>query len=161
MGKTSAPSTNALRFLKAQKADYEVHSYNYEEKGGTSRSSQSLGVEEHTVIKTLIFEDHTKSPMVVLMHGDCEVSTKKLARAIGIKACGPCSPATAEKHSGYRVGGTSPFGLRKPVPIYVERSILALPKIYINGGQRGLLVSLKPCLLKTLLEVVEVDVAIE
>lgn len=160
MGKSSTPSTNALRFLKAQKVEFQLHSYDYDDRGGTARSSSCLGVDEHAVIKTLLFEDHSKKPIVVLMHGTKEVSTKKLARILGVKSCRPCAPAIAEKHSGYRVGGTSPFGLRKPLPLYVERTILDLPKIFINGGQRGLLVSLSPLHLRKLAPLHEVDVGI-
>ncbi|MGC3965133.1 MAG: Cys-tRNA(Pro) deacylase [Rhodocyclaceae bacterium] len=138
------PVTAAVRVLRAHKADFTHHLYEYEEHGGTSVSSRELGVPEHAVVKTLIMEDEHKHPLIVLMHGDREVSTKNLARHIGAKTIVPCSPDVANRHSGYMVGGTSPFGTRKEMPVYMERSIAALDRIYINGGKRGYLVGLSP-----------------
>lgn len=153
------PVTAAVRWLRAQKIPFEPHVFPYEEKGGTRHSSEQLGVAEHCVIKTLIMEDDAKKPLVVLMHGDREVSTKSLARQLGVKTILPCNPETAEKHSGYVVGGTSPFGLKKPLPVYAERTIFALPAIYINGGKRGFLVKIAPAVLKAPLGAMEVDAA--
>ncbi|MDB5813883.1 MAG: aminoacyl-tRNA deacylase [Rhodocyclales bacterium] len=138
------PVTAAVRMLRQHQAVFSDHLYEYEEKGGTAVSSRELGVEEHAVIKTLVMEDERKRPLIVLMHGDREVSTKNLARHIGVKTISPCSPETASRHSGYMVGGTSPFGMRKAMPVYMERSIVDLPKIYINGGKRGYLVGITP-----------------
>jgi Cys-tRNA(Pro) deacylase len=152
-------STAALRALRRAKVSFEEHRYRYEEKGGASHSAEVLGVDEHVVIKTLVFETDARDPLIVLMHGDRTVSTKQLARAIGVKSTRPCAPEVAERHTGYRVGGTSPFGLRKPMPIYAEASIFELDRIYINGGQRGLLVSLSPRHVEDLLEPEKVDVA--
>jgi Cys-tRNA(Pro) deacylase len=132
----------------------------YIEHGGTSAFATEAGVDEHAVVKTLIMEDETKRPVVVLMHGDREVSTKELARILGVKTVQPCTPETAERHSGYLVGGTSPFGLRKPMPVYVEASALDLPRIYINGGKRGFIVGLEPKELVRLLGPTPVRVAI-
>jgi Cys-tRNA(Pro) deacylase len=160
MGK-HVSETPATAFLKKNKVAYTEHPYAYEEKGGTRVSSEKLGVEEHVVVKTLVMEDEDKKPLVVLMHGDRDVSTKNLARQIGKKRVEPCKPEVAERHSGYQVGGTSPFGLRKPLPVFVERSILDLDRIYINGGRRGFLVAIDP---KELLRVVgakPVEVALE
>ena len=154
------PSTAALRALRAAQVDFEVHPYAYVERGGTAASSAALGVDEHCVIKTLLFEDEAKQPLVVLMHGDRWVSAKGLARQLGRRSLAPCAPEVAERHSGYRVGGTSPFGLKKPLPVYVERGVLALPRIYINGGARGLLVSLAPGALTALCGATPVDAAV-
>ena len=136
--------TPATAILKAHHVSYTEHIYEYIEHGGTSVSSSALGVDEHQVVKTLIFEDDAKKPLCVLMHGDCKVSTKELARQISAKRVVPCKPEDAMRHSGYVVGGCSPFGLRKPMPIYMERSIADLDKILINGGKRGFLVGLNP-----------------
>jgi len=136
--------TPATAFLKKNKVAFTEHPYEYEERGGTRVSSEKLGVPEHVVVKTLVMEDEDKKPLVVLMHGDREVSTKNLARQIGRKRVEPCKPDVAERHSGYQVGGTSPFGLRKPMPVYVEKTILDLERIYINGGRRGFLVAIDP-----------------
>lgn len=136
--------TPATTVLKAHQVAYTEHVYEYVEHGGTSVSSSALGVDEHHVVKTLIFEDDKRAPLCVLMHGDCKVSTKELARQIGAKRVAPCKPEDAHRHSGYMVGGCSPFGLRKPMPVYMEASILALERIFINGGRRGFLVSLAP-----------------
>ncbi|MCX8084121.1 MAG: Cys-tRNA(Pro) deacylase [Calditerrivibrio sp.] len=138
------PVTPATRFLNSQKIPYEPYLYEYEEKGGTRVSAQKLGVDEHMVIKTIVLEDENKKPLIVLMHGDLEISTKNLARFLGVKTITPCSPETVTKHTGYIVGGTSPFGTKKQLPIYMEKTILELDKIYINGGKRGFLVSLDP-----------------
>jgi len=145
------PSTPATRLLRAEKVDFTEHLYRYEDHGGTSVSARELGVDEHTVVKTLIMEDEDARPLVVLMHGDMEVSTKALARIIGCKAINPCKPNVADKHSGYQVGGTSPFGTRKAMPVYMEQSILDLPKIYINGGSKGFLVGMNPADVRRLL----------
>ena len=159
MGKLKVPSTPALRLLKAKGVDYVLHTYAYEARGGTKVSSRELGVDEHAVIKTLIFEDEHRKPVVVLMHGDLEVSGKALARFLGVKSISPTKPEVAEKHSGYRVGGTSPFGLKKPLPIYAEKTIFDLPRIWINAGQRGLLVEIAPALLEDLIDLTRVCVA--
>ena len=155
------PVTPAVRLLREKKVEFEPHLYNYEERGGTRHSAESLGVDEHAIVKTLVMETETRKPLVVLMHGDREVSTKNLARTIGTKSVQPCEPQTAQKHTGYLVGGTSPLGTRAKLPVYVERTIFALPKIYLNGGKRGFLVSLNPQDLRVLLSVEEVEVAIE
>jgi Cys-tRNA(Pro) deacylase len=144
MAKDKIPVTPAVRLLRQERVDFTAHPYTYEEKGGTAVSARELGVDEHAVIKTLIMEDDRKNPLIVLMHGDLQVSTKELARLIGAKTVVPCAPAVADKHSGYQVGGTSPFGTRKPMPVYLEETILDLPKIYINGGKRGFLVGIDP-----------------
>lgn len=154
------PATPAIHCLRAAKVAFTEHPYRYEERGGTTVSSRELGVDEHSVIKTLVMEDERKQPLVVLMHGDREVSTKNLARQIGCKTVAPCSPEAAQKHTGYLVGGTSPFGTRKRLPVYLERTIETLPRIYINGGARGLLVSLAPADLVRALSPTLVDVAL-
>jgi Cys-tRNA(Pro) deacylase len=159
MGK--APSTPATRLLRERGVAYTEHLYRYEERGGTRTSSRELGVDEHAVVKTLVMEDESGAPLVVLMHGDREVSTRALARQIGRREIRICRPETANRHSGYQVGGTSPLGTRKPMPVYVERSILDLPRIYVNGGSRGFLVGVSPRDLAALLSPTPVDVAIE
>lgn len=156
---SKAPSTNATRLLRQQGIAFEEHLYRYEEKGGTAVSARELGVPEHAVIKTLVFEDDRKQPFIILMHGDREVSTKELARQIGARSVAPCAPAVADKHSGYQVGGTSPFGTRKAMPVYVEATILGLDRIWINGGSKGFLVSLAPQALGDLLGATAVTVA--
>ena len=153
--------TAAVRFLRAHKVSYAEHVYAYQERGGTSVSAHELGVSEHVVVKTLVMQTETGKPLVVLMHGDKQVSTKGLARIIGTKGVAPCDPVVANKHSGYIVGGTSPFGTRKTMPIYMEKSILDLPRIYINGGAKGFLVSLAPNVLADVLNAVPVSVATE
>ena len=160
MSKEKMPVTAAIRVLRAAGAAYTEHPYDYEEKGGTSVSARELGVDEHSVVKTLVMEDDRKRPLIVLMHGDCEVSTKELARIIGAKNIAPCQPETAHRHSGYIVGGISPFGTRHPMPIYVEGTILDLPKIYINGGRRGFLVGISPSDVVRILSPTSVRVAI-
>ena len=156
-----SPSTNAIRMLREKGVAFTEHAYRYEEKGGTAVSSRELGVDEHAVVKTLVMEDERGEPLIVLMHGDRQVSTKGLARLIGCKLVRPCAPDVAHRHSGYVVGGTSPFGVRKPMPVYMERSILDLPRIWINGGSRGFLVGLDPKEAARVLEPVIVDVAVE
>lgn len=138
------PVTPAIHMLREHSVEFTPHLYTYQEKGGTAVSSKELNVPEHIVIKTLIMETDKKEPLIVLMHGNKSVSTKELARSIGSKSVSPCQPETANRHSGYQVGGTSPFGTRKKMPIYMEKTILELPLIYINGGSRGFLVSLSP-----------------
>lgn len=139
-----APETPATRFLRQHGIAHSNHLYAYEEHGGTAVSARELNVSEHAVIKTLIMEDENGNPLIVLMHGDRKVSTKELARQTGHKRIDPCRPEVANRHSGYLVGGTSPFGTRKPMPVYMEKSILDLPLIYINGGRRGYLVGIHP-----------------
>ncbi|QGZ39595.1 Cys-tRNA(Pro) deacylase [Pseudoduganella flava] len=144
--------TPATALLKKHKIPYTEHPYEYEEHGGTGVSSRELGVAEHHVVKTLVMQDEAAKPLIVLMHGDCKVSTKNLARGIGCKSVEPCKPEVAQRHSGYMIGGTSPFGTKKAMPVYVEESILALETIYINGGRRGFLVGIKP---QTLVDVLK------
>ena len=160
MAKPDYPVTAAVRVLRERGVDFSHHPYAYEERGGTVVSARELGVPEHAVIKTLVMEDEAKRPLVALMHGDREVSTKALARAIGVKTIAPCAPADADRHSGYQVGGTSPFGTRKAMPVYAQRTIVDLPRVYINGGKRGFLVSIDPNQLRAALPVKEVSVAI-
>jgi Cys-tRNA(Pro) deacylase len=151
--------TPATQLLRQHHIEFGEHSYDYVEHGGTAESARQLGVEEHCVIKTLVMEDEHAKPLIVLMHGDRTVSTKNLARQIGAKRIEPCRPDVANRHSGYLVGGTSPFGTRKPLPVYVERTILSLERIYLNGGRRGYLVSLAPAVLTALLAATPVDCA--
>jgi Cys-tRNA(Pro) deacylase len=141
---SKAPVTAAVRALRAAQVPFADRLYAYEEKGGTAVSSRELGVDEHAVVKTLIMEDEAKNPLIVLMHGDRQVSTKELARVLGVKAISPCAPETAQRHTGYLVGGTSPFGTRRRMPVCLEETILDLPRIYINGGKRGYLVEMDP-----------------
>lgn len=144
MSKSKAPVTTAVRELRAHSVEFTDHLYQYEDKGGTAVSARELGVDEHAVIKTLVMEDELHDPLVVLMHGDRKVSTRELARRIGAKTIVPCNPETAARHTGYLVGGTSPFGTRRKMPVYMEASILELPRIFINGGKRGYLVGVAP-----------------
>lgn len=160
MAKEKTPVTAAVRLLRQSGLPFTDHLYDYEEKGGTAVSSRELGVDEHCVIKTLIMEDERKNPLIVLMHGDRQVSTRELARIMGVKAISPCSPETANRHSGYLVGGTSPFGTRKPMPVFMEETILALPRIYLNGGKRGYLVGMNPPDVAQLLSPTLVHVAV-
>ena len=160
MSRDKAPVTAAVRQLRAERVDFGDHPYTYEEKGGTAVSARELGVDEHCVIKTLVMEDERKNPLVVLMHGDMQVSTKELARSIGAKQVTPCSPDAAQRHSGYLVGGTSPFGMRRLMTVYMEESITGLERIYINGGKRGYLVSMAPADLIRVLKPVPVTVGI-
>jgi Cys-tRNA(Pro) deacylase len=153
-------ATPAIHALRRHGVSFVEHSYRYEEHGGTRVSSRELGVPEHSVVKTLVMEDERGQPMLVLMHGDREVSTKSLARAIGAKTVTPCRPEVAERHTGYLVGGTSPFGTRKRLPVYVERTILELETAYVNGGRRGLLVALAPQVFLDVLDATAVDVGI-
>ena len=157
--KEKHPVTMAVRELLKHGVKFGHHPYTYVEKGGTTTSSQELGVDEHAVIKTLVMETETKSPLIVLMHGDREVSTKQLAREIGVKSISPCKPEVADRHSGYQVGGTSPFGTKKAMPVYMEKSVLDLDLIYINGGKRGYLVSLSPSELVRVLNPTLVSIA--
>ncbi len=144
MSREKTPVTTAVRALRAAGVAFTDHPYAYVEKGGTAVSSRELGVDEHCVVKTLVMEDEGKNPMIVLMHGDRQVSTRELARVVGAKSVAPCTPETAHRHTGYVVGGTSPFGTRRAMPVYMEETILDLPKIYINGGKRGYLVGIDP-----------------
>jgi Cys-tRNA(Pro) deacylase len=144
MSRSKAPVTAATRQLRAHNVDFSDHPYAYEEHGGTAVSARELGVPEHAVIKTLIMEDEAGRALIVLMHGDLKVSTRELARTIGVKAISPCKPEMANRHSGYVIGGTSPFGTRKTMPVYMEKTVLDLDKIYINGGKRGYLVGMVP-----------------
>jgi Cys-tRNA(Pro) deacylase len=160
MAKESYPATAAIRVLREHAVAITHHPYDYEERGGTAVSARELGVPEHAVVKTLVMEDDDKRPLVVLMHGDREVSTKGLARVLGVKSVSPCSPDVAHRHSGYQVGGTSPFGTRRSMPTYMERSIAALPYLYVNGGKRGYLVGMTPADLVRVLKPIEVEVAI-
>jgi Cys-tRNA(Pro) deacylase len=155
------PVTPAVRLLREHKVGFEPHLYDYVDRGGTGRSAEALGVDEHAVVKTLVMEAEGHRPFLVLMHGDREVSTKQLARHMGVKAVHPCDFAEAQKHTGYLVGGTSPFGTRTRLHVYAERTIFELPKIYINGGKRGFLVSIDPRVLKEVLHAEEVGVAVE
>ena len=160
MAKTDEhPITQAIRVLREHKVSFTAHLYDYVDRGGTAHSAAMLGVEEHCVIKTIVLEDDQKQPLICLQHGDYEVSTKNLARARGCKNIGPCSPDTAHRHTGYMVGGTSPFGTRKPLPVYMQRSIEELPMIYINGGKRGFLIGLAPSDLRRVLQPILVDAA--
>lgn len=158
MTDTKPVMTTAIRELMDHKVQFTSHFYKYEEKGGTSTSSRELGVEEHVVVKTLIMETESKSPLIVLMHGDCQVSTKNLARIMNVKTVSPCDPEVANKHSGFVVGGTSPFGTKKKMPVYVQKTIFDLERIYINGGKRGFLVSIKSEDLRRVLKPFEVDI---
>lgn len=153
--------TPATQFLRKHDAVFSEHPYTYVEHGGTGESARQLGVPEHHVVKTLVMEDEQAKPLIVLMHGDRSVSTKNLARQIGRKSIQPCKPEVAQRHSGYLVGGTSPFGLRKPVPVFVEASVLALERIYLNGGRRGYLVGIAPDLLTRLLQATPVNCALD
>jgi Cys-tRNA(Pro) deacylase len=151
--------TPATQFLKQHGVEFTLHPYDYEEHGGTKVSSQKLGVDEHVVIKTLVFEDDGKQPLLVLMHGDQQVSTKALARQMGAKTVQPCKPEVAQRHTGYLVGGTSPFGTKKVLRVFCERSVSELPRIFINAGRRGLLCTLPPSELLRVLQPTLVDCA--
>ena len=161
MAKEKFPVTTAIRALREGKIPFTEHLYPYEEKGGTATSARELGVPEHCVIKTLVMENDKKEPLIILMHGDCQVSTRELARQIGARSVVPSSPEAANRHTGYLVGGTSPFGTKQSLPVYVEASILKLDRIYINGGKRGFLVALAPQDLVKLLKPTAVTVAID
>lgn len=161
MVKDRFPVTPAVRVLREEKATFTPYLYQYEEKGGTAVGARELGVDEHAVIKTLVLEDERSAPCVVLMHGDRQVSTKELARVLGVKSVSSCSPETAQRLTGYLVGGTSPFGMRSEIPVYMEETILELPVIYLNGGKRGFLVALSPSEADRILKPVLVRVGIE
>ena len=161
MKSANAPETQATIFLNQHGVAHSNHLYAYEEHGGTKVSARELNVDEHVVIKTLIMEDEAAKPLIVLMHGDCKVSTKELARQIGRKKVESCKPEVANRHSGFLVGGTSPFGTKKQMPIYVEKTILDLPLIYINGGRRGFLVGVHPHDLMRALSPTVVEVALK
>ncbi len=154
------PVTQAMRVLREHGVEFTHHPYAYEERGGTEVSARELGVDEHAVIKTLIMEDDRKRPLIVLMHGDREVSTKNLARFLGVKTIVACAPAVADRHSGYQVGGTSPFGTRRAMPVYAGRSIADLPFLYINGGRRGYLVGMRASEMLRVLKPTLVDIAV-
>jgi Cys-tRNA(Pro) deacylase len=160
MVRENLPVTQAVRVLREHGVRYTDHPYEYEPRGGTAVSAREIGVDEHVVVKTLVMQDERKRPMLVLMHGDREVSTKNLARLIGVKQVVPCEPAVADRHTGYQVGGTSPFGTRKAMPVYMERSIGDLAYLYVNGGRKGYLVGMTPADLVRVLAPVLVDVAI-
>lgn len=160
MSRDKIPATPAIRFLREQGVAFRLRPYRYEEHGGTHASARELGVREHEVIKTLVMEDEQGTPLIILMHGDRQVSTKAFARHLGVKAVTPCDPKTAERHTGYKVGGTSPFGTRKPLPVYLEESIAGLPRIFINAGGRGILAEMSPADLVRVLRPVAVQVAI-
>lgn len=153
--------TAAVRVLRQKRAVFSEHVYDYEEKGGTRQGAEALDLDEHQVIKTLVMEDERKQPLLVLMHGDRQVSTQRLARFLGAKAINPCPPEVANKHTGYQVGGISPFGTRKAMPIYLETEIMALPYLYVNGGKRGFLVGMNPRELQRLLQPILVEVAVD
>jgi Cys-tRNA(Pro) deacylase len=155
-----APQTPATSFLRQHSVSFTEHLYDYVERGGTAESAKQLGIAEHSVVKTLVMQDQDAKPLIILMHGDRQVSLKNFARQIRAKKVEPCKPEVAQRHTGYQVGGTSPFGMRKPLPIYVERSILALPAIYINGGHRGFLVQISPSVLTELLHAEPVESAL-
>lgn len=154
------PITPAVRLLREKKIDFVPHLYDYVEHGGTRESAKQLSVDEHEVVKTLVFETSDKNPLIVLMHGDREVSTKNLARFLNVKSVAPATPEKASKLTGYLVGGTSPFGTKTKMPIYAEKIIFELDRIYINGGKRGFLVEIEPRVLKTVLQIVEVEIAV-
>ena len=154
------PVTPAVRSLRAGRIDFIPHLYQYEEHGGTHQAASILSVPEHEVIKTLVMVVDSRRRLLVLMHGDREVSTKQLARELGVKRVSPCDPVSAEKHTGYKVGGISPFGTRKSLPVYVESSIMKLDRIFINGGKRGFMIEIDPCDLEKVLAVKKVNVAV-
>jgi Cys-tRNA(Pro) deacylase len=157
--KEHPPETPATTFLRQHNVSFTEHLYNYVERGGTAESANQLGVDEHAVVKTLVMQDQDAKPLLILMHGNRQVSLKSFARQIGAKKVEPCKPDVAQRHTGYQVGGTSPFSTRKNLPVYVERSVLALPSIYINGGHRGFLVQISPKVLTDLLHAQPVDSA--
>jgi Cys-tRNA(Pro) deacylase len=160
MVKPDYPVTPAVRFLRDHKVSFKVHLYKYEEHGGTRVGAAELGLPEHVLIKTLVMQSDPKTVFLVLMHGDCEVSTRNLARFMGVKSVEPCEDRTAGRHTGYVFGGTSPFGTRSKLPVYVEKTIFDLPAILINGGKRGFLVEIDPQVLRDILPVTEVEVAV-
>jgi Cys-tRNA(Pro) deacylase len=153
--------TPATAFLRKHGVAFSEHVFEYEDHGGTRLAARELGIDEHAMVKTLVMEDERKQPLIVLMHGDRSVSTKNLARQAGAKRIEPCRPDVAQRHSGYQIGGTSPFGVRKSMPVYLEKTVLALPKIYINGGRRGYLVGIAPAELVRVLKPVMVEVGLD
>jgi Cys-tRNA(Pro) deacylase len=155
------PITPAIRFLTANRIPFEPHLYPFTEHGGTRHAAESLQVDEHAVIKTLVMESDPRHPFLVLMHGDCEVSTKQLARILSVKQVTPCGMAAAQRHTGYQVGGISPFGTRVNLPVYVESTILFLPRIFINGGKRGFLVEIQSEDLRRALDIIEIEAKIQ
>jgi Cys-tRNA(Pro) deacylase len=155
------PITPAVRVLREKKIEFEPHVFEYVEKGGTKHSAEELNVDEHAVIKTLIFETNEKKPLIVLQHGDRQVSTKNLARTLNVKSVAPVASEKANKLTGYLVGGTSPFGVKTKMPVYAERTIFDLSEIYINGGKRGFLIRLEPQVLRTVLQIEEIEVGID
>jgi Cys-tRNA(Pro) deacylase len=159
MGNSDYPVTTAIRLLREKNVEFRPHMYAYEEHGGTGHSASALGVSEHEVVKTIVMATDEGKPLLVLMHGDREVSTKQLARVLNVKRVEPCDESTATKHTGYVFGGTSPFGTRHPLPVYVERSIFDMQRLFINGGKRGFLVEINSADLRKALPVVEVNVA--
>ncbi|MDI9570392.1 MAG: aminoacyl-tRNA deacylase [Pseudomonadota bacterium] len=161
MSKDKFPTTPAMRELRSREAVFQLVAYKYVDRGGTRVSAQELGVDEHMVIKTLVMEDESGRPLIVLMHGDRDVSTKSMARILGVKAINPCDPKVVERHTGYRVGGVSPFGTRKRLPVYIEETILSMPTILINAGGRGILAEMSPGELDRILRPVPVRAAIE
>lgn len=156
---TRGPVTPAVRVLRAAGVEFSEHLYTYEEHGGTRVSARALGVDEHSVVKTIVMQDDRRQPLLALMHGDMNVSARNLGRCIGAKSIEPCDPAVAQRHTGYMVGGTSPFGTRRAMPVYLQNTILPLPRIYINGGKRGFLVGIEPKVLLELLAPECVDIA--
>jgi len=160
MAKEKIPSTPAIRVLRKNGVDFTPRPYRYEDRGGTKVAARELKCDEHQTVKTLVMEDENKNPFILLMHGDMHASTKELARAIGVKSVIPCDPKTAQKHTGYMVGGTSPFGIRRDMPIYMEESIMDLSSIFINAGHRGLLVEMRPVELVRILDLKPVKVGI-
>jgi len=161
MKRPSHSETPATQYLRRHRVAFREHFFEYVEHGGTARGAELLGVAEHALVKTLVMEDEQARPLLVLMHGDRSVSTKNLARQAQCKRISPCRPEVAQRHTGYQIGGTSPFGTRKPMPLYMERSILDLPAIYINGGRRGFLLQIDPRVIERLLAPVLVDVALD
>ena len=160
MNKSNHPVTPAIRLLREKNIAFEPQLYDYKDHGGTERAAVSLGLPEHAVIKTIVMETDARKPLIILMHGDCEVSTKELARGLAVKSVSACDIAAVQKYTGYMVGGVSPFGTRIRLPVYVEKTIFDLPTIYINGGKRGFLVSIDPQALRAVLQIEEVNVAI-
>ena len=160
MIETKYPATPAIRIFKDRGIPFVIHAYAYEEHGGTAVAARELGVDEHRVVKTLVMETEDRTPLIIVMHGDREVSTKSLARHLGVKTVSPCSPDTAAKHTGYLVGGTSPFGTRKPLKVYVESTVMDLPVIYINAGKRGLLAEIAPADMARILDPEMVSAAV-
>lgn len=155
------PITPAIRVLREKKVEFAPHVFEYVEKGGTKHSAAILGVDEHAVVKTLIFETSERKPLIVLQHGDFQVSAKELARILKVKSVAPVAPERASKLTGYLVGGTSPFGVKTKMPVYVEKTIFDLPEIYINGGKRGFLIAIEPQALREVLPIIEVEAAVK